>query len=118
MAWKPFDQTPSEFIVASMLSLPNFCMSSKFLTMGECLSGPIGRVCQRRGPPEAPPASSRPVRCHILHCTKMSRGCSHCSTECAPEHLDTEFLIKYVHHARITRADHLTLWQSPWPSLV
>ena len=30
---QPFDQTPNEFCIASMLSLPSFCMSSKFLTI-------------------------------------------------------------------------------------
>src|SRR5262249_61764571 len=66
-ACRLFENAPSDFTVASILSFPNFCMSSIFLTMSHL--------------PAASPIVEHPVSSpsgwidvNILHCTKKSRG--------------------------------------------
>src|SRR5262249_46303263 len=94
------DQTPSEACIASMLSLPSFCMSSRFLTIE--LSAFPGRLaaCANVGAAFRVPTGYRAGKLPYIALHNKSqvevRKCNR----------------------RVANSDHLTLWQRPSPSFV
>src|ERR1700730_13935422 len=66
IAWRPLDTDPNDFIAVSMLSLPTFWMSSKFLSMADLPVPPAGN---RRSLLQWFGSLSR-EKLDIPHCTK------------------------------------------------